>query len=174
MSTAKISRRYAVALFSLIEDGVDIRSALESVALMASNEEVEAILTNSAYPEELKSGLLKKALSGAGSEEVSRLVDLLCSRDKACLLPEIAGFVSDMVAEAEALVEAEVISAVDLDAASQASLLESLSAGVGKKVKLAFSRDESILGGVIVRIGDRKIDYSIKSKLDGLRRAIVS
>ncbi|MDX8397844.1 MAG: ATP synthase F1 subunit delta [Mariprofundaceae bacterium] len=174
MSTTKISRRYAVALFDLIEEGIDVRVALESVALFASNDDVAAILTAPDYPDSVKSSLLKKAVSGKGSEEVSRLIDLLCTRGKSCLLPEISQMLGEMVAAAESVVDAELVSAIDLNSESQQVLTESLAAVVGKKVKLAFSRDESILGGVVIRIGDRKIDCSIRSKLDGMRRAIVS
>ena len=53
-------------------------------------------------------------------------------------------------------------------------LSKALSDSTGKKVRLSVSEDKSILGGMVVRIGDRKIDYSLRTKLAGLRRALAS
>ncbi len=174
MSTAKISRRYAVALFELIQEGVDIRPALLEAATFASNAEAKAILESPAYPDAMKCDMLGKAVSGAGAKEVSRLVGILCERNKVILLPEIACLVDQMVAESESSVDAEVTSAVKLTAAVQKSLAGSLTSAVGKTVNIIASKDASILGGVVIRIGDRKIDCSVKGRLDGLKKAIIS
>lgn len=174
MSTAKISRRYAVALFELIEEGVDVRPALLEAAAFASDAEAKAILESPAYPSTMKCNMLKKAISGVGVKEISRLVEILCERNKAVLLPEIACLVDQMVAESEASVDAEVTSAVKLTAAVQKSLAESLTSAVGKAVNIIANKDASILGGIVIRIGDRKIDCSVRSRLDGLKKAIVS
>jgi len=174
MSTAKISRRYAVALFELIGEGVDIRPALLEAAAFVSDTEAKAILESPAYPQAMKSAMLNKAVSGSGAKEVSRLVELLCERNKSVLLPEISALVDEMVAESQSSVDAEVTSAVKLTAAVQKSLAGSLTSAVGKTVNIIANKDASILGGVVIRIGDRKIDCSVKGRLEGLKRAIVS
>lgn len=173
MSTTKISRRYAVALFELIQEGVDVRPALLEAATFASDAEAEAILGSPAYPTSVKCAMLGKAVSGAGANEVSRLVEVLCERNKVSLLPEISFLVDQMVADSESSVDAEVVSAVKLTAAVQTSLAGSLTSAVGKTVNIIASTDESILGGVVIRIGDRKIDCSVKGRLDGLKKVIV-
>jgi len=173
MSTAKISRRYAVALFELIQEGADIRPALLEVASFASDADAKVILESPAYPNTMKCAMLNKAISGSGSKEVARLVDLLCERGKACLLPEIACLVDEMIAASESSVDATVISATKLTAAAQKSLSASLTSAVGKTVNIIADKDASILGGVVIRIGDRKIDCSVKGRLDGLKKAIV-
>jgi len=174
MSTAKISRRYAVALFELIQEGTDVRPALLEAATFASNAEAKAILASPAYPNAVKVAMLGKAVSAAGAKEVARLAGLLCERNKSVLLPEIAHLVDEMVAESESSIDAEVTSAVKLTAAVQKSLAGSLTSAVGKTVNIIANKDASILGGVVIRIGDRKIDCSVKGRLDGLKRAIVS
>ncbi|MDQ6954099.1 MAG: ATP synthase F1 subunit delta [Mariprofundaceae bacterium] len=173
MSTAKISRRYAVALFDLIQEGVDVRPALLEAAAFSSNSEASAILKSPAYPNKVKCAMLKAAISGSGSDEVFRLVELLAERAKLVLLAEIAAQVLDMIAQAESSVDAGVTSAVKMSVAVQRALAESLTAAVGKKVNIVANTDTSILGGVIIRIGDRKIDCSVKSRLDALKRSIV-
>jgi len=174
MSTTKISRRYATALFDLIQEGVDILPALKEAAAFAANDEAKAILESPSYPDEMKQAMLNQAISSAGREEVSRLVGLLCSRGKATLLPEIASLVGKMLAKAESSVDVAITSAVDLDSGVQDTLSKGLSSATGKKIRLVMDTDTSILGGMIVRIGDRRIDYSVKGRLDGLKKAIVS
>jgi len=174
MSTTKVSRRYAVALFELIQEGVDIRPALLEAAAFASNAEAKVILESPVYPNAMKSAMVSKAVSSAGSEEVGRLIELLSERGKVCLLPEISCLVDEMIADSEATVDAEITAAVKLTAAAQKSLSASLTSAVGKTVNVIANKDSSILGGVVIRIGDRKIDCSVKGRLDGLKKAIVS
>jgi len=174
MSTTKISRRYAVALFELIQEGVDVRPALQSAAAFVANDEAAVVLNSPVYPDDIKVAVLTKAASGKGSEEVARLASLLCGRNKALLLPEIAGQVDEMIRQADSAVDAEITSAVDLSADAQAALASSLESAIGKKVQIVANKDESIVGGVVIRLGDRKIDCSVKGKLDGMKRAIIS
>lgn len=173
MSTARISRRYAQALFELIQEGADLQGPLASAATFAANDEVVRLLESPAYPASVKAGLFDKVVSGKGADEIKRLVALLCERGKAQLLPEIATEVEAMIAAASSGVEAEVAVAVDIDNKTKEALAKALSDASGRKVQLNVSKDESILGGIVVRIGDRKLDYSLKSKLDGLKRSMV-
>lgn len=174
MSTAKISRRYAVALFELIQEGVDVRPALLEAAAFASDAEAEAILGSAAYPSTMKLNMLNQAISGPGAKEISRLVNILCERNKVVLLPEIACLVDEMIAESESSVDAQVTTVVELTAAVEKTLAESLTSAIGKAVNIIASKDASILGGMVIRVGDRKIDCSVRGRLDGLKKAIVS
>lgn len=174
MSTAKISRRYAVALYELISDGVKLADDLASVAAIAAVDEVAAVLNEPEYPAELKVSILTKAAGGSIGGEVSNLLSMLAGRNKLSLLPEINAQVEAMVRQAERQLNAEVTVASSIDAATEEKLVKALSASTGKDVALSIKEDHSILGGMVVRIGDRKIDYSLRTKLTGLRRALAS
>jgi len=174
MSTSQISRRYARALFDLINEGTDVREDLAAVAAVASEAEVAALLVSPEYPATLKQQVIIKASGGTISAEVERLVTLLAERNKAALLPEIAMLVEEMIHLAESELEADVTVASTISEALQTKLSDALAASTGKKVRLSVSKDKSILGGMVIRIGDRKIDYSLRTKLAGLRRALAS
>jgi len=174
MSTSQISRRYAVALFELINEGSKIEKDLASVAAIAANDEVCALLASPDYPAELKQNVIIKAAGGKVSVEVKRLVTMLAERNKACLLPEINAQVEEMIHLATSKLDAEVTVASAISKAIQDKLSKALTASTGKQVNLTVSEDQAILGGLIVRIGDRKIDYSLRTKLAGLRRALAS
>jgi len=174
MSTSQISRRYARALFDLIQDGTDVREDLASVASAACEAQVAALLASPEYPAALKQTVIIKSAGDEISAEVVRLVGMLAERNKAVLLPEIATLVEEMIHEAESELEAEVTVASPIDEAMQGKLSKALEASTGKKVRLSISEDKTILGGMVVRIGDRKIDYSLRTKLTGLGRALAS
>lgn len=174
MSTTQISRRYASALFELISEGSKIQDDLARVAAVAANDEVDAVLSSPEYPADLKRNVLIEAAGGKVSAEIERLVSMLADRNKACLLPEINGLVEAMIHQAESELDAEVTVATAIDSATEEKLSSALAALTGKKVRLSVSEDQSILGGMVVRVGDRKIDYSLRTKLAGLRRALAS
>jgi len=174
MSTTQISRRYASALFELINEGSKIELDLAKVAAVAATDEVAAVLDCPEYPARLKCNIIIKAAGGKVSAEIGRLVGLLVERGKACLLPEINAQVKEMIRLAASKLDADVTVATSLSKAMQDKLCKALVASTGKQVRLSVSEDQSILGGMVVRIGDRKIDYSLRTKLAGLRRALAS
>lgn len=83
----------------------------------------------------------------------------------------IAGF-RRLAAEARGEVAADVTSAHALTADQQAELKQTLKAVAGKDVVLNLTVDPSILGGLVVRIGSRQIDTSLKTKLNSLKLAL--
>ncbi len=173
MSTRGIARRYARALFELESEGVKLADGLKTLAQVAQVEAVSEVLTDPQLPADVQAGVLIK-VAGKLPKELVSLVNMLCARGKGCLLPEIHELFESMRREASARVVAEVTAAVRLDAAVQDRLAKALARELGKKVDLKVSRDADILGGLIIRIGDRQIDYSLRGRLEGLRRAIAA
>jgi F-type H+-transporting ATPase subunit delta len=173
MRTQQISRRYARALFELEQDGAKNRAALEKLAAVAAVDAVREVLGNPNYPATLKASVLEKA-AGSLPAEMKRLVALLCERGKAELLPEIDALFEEMLRQAESEVEAEVVSAAKLSEAQKKGLAKALGDITGRSVRLNVTEDKSILGGLVVRIGDRLIDYSVRSRLEALKRAMAA
>lgn len=173
MRTRSISRRYARALFELDQEGADIRMPLNAVAEAVTIEDVRKLLAASQVQAKDKAAVIEK-VAGISSKEVARLVNILCERGKAELLPEIAELVESMARQAASEVEADVVAAVKLDAASEDKIAKALGKVVGRKVKLNVSHDATILGGLVIRIGDRQMDYSLRTRLQDLKRAMMS
>jgi len=173
MSTRSVARRYARALFELEQEGVKLRDSLAAVASVVAAPEIAVLLGRSGVPADRKAAVITRSAHNK-SKEIDRLVTLLCERNKAELLPEIAELVESMIRQAASEIEAEVIGAVKLDAASQDKIAKSLGKSLGRKVNLNVSCDPGILGGLVVRVGDRQLDYSLRTRLQGLKRAMVS
>jgi len=173
MSTSSISRRYARALFELEQEGVAIAKPLNMAAKVAAHAEVATLLDQPQIPATAKAAMIDKCGKGLG-KEVNRLVVMLCERGKASLLPEINGLFEESVLQATRAVEAELVSAIPLDKATQSKIAAALSKETGLKVSVKASEDKSIMGGLIVRLGDRQIDLSLRSRLEAMKQAMVS
>lgn len=174
MSSLAVSRRYARALFDLRAEGADLSGTLASLAAVVAVPDMEAFLDIPYLPVESKVATLEKAVGGKLSDELKRLVALLAGRGKTSLLPEINAVFERMVQEAEDQVVATVTVAAPLDAASEKKVKAAVAKVAGKKVQLDVVEDKQILGGMIVSIGDRQIDCSLRGKLEGLRKAIAA
>lgn len=90
-------------------------------------------------------------------------------------LPLVATAFEQYVQEAaQETLTGEVISAVALDAPQQARITEELRQRYGKGLELRFSVDETIIGGLIIRIGDRVLDNSLRSRLSAIQRNMLA
>ncbi|RLL54080.1 F0F1 ATP synthase subunit delta [Mariprofundus sp. EBB-1] len=174
MSTTQISRRYAVALFELIGEGVNLREDLAKAATIVALDEVSEVVASPEYPASLKQDVVVTAVGEKIAPEVERLLAVLAEREKLSLLPEISALVEEMIRLAESEIDAEVTVAAKLNKAIADKLTKALEDTTGKKVRVSVTQDKAILGGMVVRIGDRKIDYSLRSKLAGLHRVLAS
>jgi len=173
MSTRPVSRRYARALFELEQEGVRLREPLAAVASVVVVPEVAGLLGKSGVPANRKAAVITRSAHNK-SKEIERLVTMLCERNKAELLPEISELVEAMARQAASEIEADVVAAVKLDAAAKNSIAKALGKVVGRKVNLNVSQDAGIMGGLVVQIGDRQLDYSLRTRLQDLKRAMVS
>ncbi len=174
MSSLAVSRRYARALFELSGEGVDVATGLAALAEAASVKDVQAFLELPNISAEQKVEVLRK-IAGTSSKELDRLVTMLCERGKASLIPEINDIFAEMVRESEASVVATVVVAAKPDAATKKKIEAAVSGLAGKKkVQLEIVEDKQILGGMVVNIGDRQIDGSLRGRLEGLRKAVAA
>ncbi len=173
MSTRSVSSRYARALFEIEQEGGRIRHSLARAVRVIGVSEILNLLGMPQVPSMTKAEVIDKAAGGL-SQEIRRLVEMLCARDRAELLPEIAGMVEEMERQAASEVEAEVISVIKLNAEMKEKIAAALGKAVSHKVTLDVKCDPDILGGLVIRIGDRQMDYSLRTRLRGLRKAMLS
>jgi len=166
-----IARRYAAALFELHQEGVDVTAGLQKVAQVAANSDAKVLLINTQISAENRAGIIMKAAS-VEDEHILRLITILASRRKATLLPAISELLDQLVRDANAEVMVDVTVAIKMDKALATKLKDSISSGLGKQVELNIQQDASILGGMILNIGDRQIDHSVRGRINGLKRAL--
>lgn len=169
-----IAGRYAVALYDLAEEGgllEEVEGDLAKVAaLLEQSDEFSGLVG---------SPLLSRAQQAAALETVADHLDLgaltrkflgvlAANRRLGYLAQAIAGF-QKLLAHKRGEVTAEVTSAQPLSEAQNDALKASLKAAVGREVTFDKHVDESLLGGLVIKIGSRMVDSSLKTKLQNLK-----
>ena len=168
------AKRYAEAAHLLArEEGKEEAWAagLAAMAQLFHDPQAQAFLESSRVPLAAKQGLLDKALQGA-DPLVMNLALLLLRRVRTSLGPQIAEAYQEILDEAKGISHAVVTSAVPLSAADMKAVERRLREITGGEVVFQTQVDDGILGGLIVRIGDRLIDGSTRSRLQALKSAI--
>ena len=169
--------RYANALFEL---------AREEGALEETERDVEALgqaLTESAdFRTLIASPLYGRDDQARGMAAVAEKMELsplvrnvaalMASKRRLYMLPKVIGIFRALLAEHRGEVTAEVVSARELSDDQAEKLTQTLKSAEGRDVKLNVTVDESLIGGLVVRVGSRMIDTSIRSKLAQLQNVM--
>lgn len=177
MSYVTIARNYAEALFALGERSGQTARYAELIDALAGAVEttpaVQGVLMSPRVPKAAKARLLGAALSDAPREFVLFL-QALVKRGRQQLLRPIAAEYMALLDIKLNRVRAGVTLARPADEALRRSIAEALSRQLGKEVLPSFSVDPEILGGSIVRVGERIHDGSLRRRLTKLRRHLLA
>jgi F-type H+-transporting ATPase subunit delta len=172
-----IARNYAEALFELSEHSGRAERYAELIEAVAAAVEttpqVQGVLVSPRVPKAEKTRLLAAALPDVPREFVLFL-QALVRRGRQQLLGEIAREFHDLLDIKLNRVRAGVTLARPADEALRKSIKERLSRQLGKEVLPSFSVDPEILGGAIVRVGERIHDGSVRRRMTKLRRQLLA
>lgn len=163
-----LARPYAEAVFERARESKTLTSWSEMLAFLAVVAADDNMQRLSGNPRVNRARFLELILSICGqhfNDEGTNLVRLLVENRRLDLLPEIIAQFESLRAEAEARVEATVVSPFPLEAAQMKTISESLRRKFGREVNLMTQTDKSLLGGIVIRVGDMVIDGSIRGRL---------
>lgn len=169
-----VARRYAQAYFDLAREVNDVpvwRSELAAVTNTLSDPSVASALQNPRLPLAQRVRLGMDLLEGAATPG-RNLAHLLIERRRTQLAAEILSAYDELADRASGVLRAEVLTAVPVDAQLQERITRELSRRFGQSVRPTVRHDPSILGGLVVRVGDRVIDDSIRTHLQQLQAAL--
>jgi len=141
-------------------------------ALVARTPALRSALTDPALPLQNKHALADDLLTGKATDRAQALIRLALDLDNGHDLDRTCQALSDLAAARRDRVVAEVRSVVPLDGARQQRLAEVLTQITGKRVELRTSIDESIIGSVVVKLGDEVFDGSVRNRLEQARQAL--
>ena len=168
------AKRYAEAAYLIArEDGKEDAwsEGLGALADLFGDPLAQAFLENSRVSPVEKAQLVERALAGV-DPLVLNLARLLMRRGKSAIGPQVREAFQELLDEAKGVSHATVTSAVPLSADDVNAVTLRLRDITGGSVVVDARVDEAILGGLVVRIGDRLIDGSTKSKLVALKRQL--
>lgn len=177
MISSKVSRRYAKALFSLgREDGRYEqygRELQEFGEFCLKQQEFFRVISNRIFPTEDRRKILEAVLSkGTFSETVQNFLRLLLERNRMGHIQGICETYARLMDEASNVTRAEVASAKPMKEESLEKLRKALESFTAKQVKLSLREEPSLIGGLVVKIGDMVLDGSVKAQLEGLKASL--
>jgi F-type H+-transporting ATPase subunit delta len=171
------ARRYAEAARSLAErDGSlgDWVGALETASSRLTDAQVMRVLADPAIAFDDRRRVTEAMLGDSVTGAPRNLVLLLVRRGRIELLPRVASELRRLWEQRQGIVHAVVTSAAPLTQAEGDAVRDKLAAMTGDTVELELQVDPSLLGGVLVRLGDRLIDGSVRGRLERLRTRLTS
>lgn len=177
MIGAKISKRYAKALLSIgqaegryEEYGENLK---EFADFCLANKEFYRIISSKIFSLEDRRKVLEAVLGKSGfMDTVKNFLRLLLDKDRIGAVKEITDYYASLTDEISGTVRADIITAKPLKKKALGRIEEVLASLTAKRVKSSVKEDISLIGGVVVKIGDLVLDGSVKAQIEGLKETM--
>lgn len=150
------------------------RADLDESAGVIGDERALAVVGNPAISVEKRVSVLHDLLQGRVSAQALNLDDLMVQRDCIEDLPRVAAEFRRLDDDRQGITHATATSAIELTPDEIRDLTTRLEQSTGGRIALDVEVDPSLLGGIVVRVGDRLIDGSVRGRLERLRNQLVS
>lgn len=170
-----VARPYALAAFDEAQKAGELAAwsdMLERLADAVSNAEIQGLISNPRVPKEQIESLVLALIGEKQKPTRVNFLRLLLENHRLILLPEITKIFQALRAEAEKTVDVVVTSAFDLTDSQKQKIATALKARMKREIRLNCETDPALLGGVVIRAGDRVIDGSARTRLSELASAL--
>lgn len=172
-----IAGRYATALFELaLEQGAadDVAGDLDGLgALIDESDDLLRLVRSPVLTRAEQSRAMAAILEKAGVHILTRnFIGLIAANRRLFALPAMIRAYQQLLAAHRGEIAGAVISASPLSDAQLDAVRKQLAQAMGQEVQLESTVDESLIGGLVVRVGSRMIDYSLRTKLQNLKIAM--
>lgn len=173
-----VSRTYGEALFSIAkEEGREISflEEAETVAkILKQNPEFDRMMLHPGIPKQEKLSVVRQVFGGRASEEMTGFLETVVQKERYADLSDILQYFIGRIKEDQKIGIAHVASAVELSERQKKQVLDRLLETAGyRTMEMHYSVDPELIGGMRIRIGDRVIDSSVRSRLDDLTRQLL-
>ncbi len=170
-----IARPYALAAFDEAQRLAALpawSTMLQSLSDAIQDEQVRALIANPRVPKVQMENLMLAFGGTKLSAAQGNFIRILLENHRLILLPEIAAIFEMMRAETEKIVDVVVTSAFDLSESQKQKITTALKMRIQREIRLDCKVDPELLGGVVIRAGDRVIDGSARTRLSELASAL--
>jgi F-type H+-transporting ATPase subunit delta len=179
MANLRIAKRYAKALFEIAEETKKLEKITNDVvfidSLIRSSRELQLFLKSPIIKEDKKREVLKEIFSDSRVDPVTlKFIMLLVEKKREDILHDIVKVYQQIYDEKMGIVSAEVITAVEVGERLKKKIEQKILELTGaKKVKASYRVDPSIIGGIVIRVGDTVYDASIRRRIQLLREQLI-
>ena len=171
------ARRYAEAAFEVaMRDGSlePWRAELDLAAAIIGDERTLKVLANPAISGDRRATALGELLEGRVSQPVQNLIQFMLRRRRIEDVPRVAAEFRRLDDDRQGITHATATSAAPLTPDETRALTERLEQSTGGRIALDTEVDPSLLGGLVVRVGDLLMDGSVRGRLERLRNQLIS
>ena len=175
--SASIAGRYAQALFDIVKESGGIDQLATQIndlkAALQGSDALRDMISSPIYTRSQQQSAIRAVATRMElAAPLANTLALMAQNRRLFALPQLIARLQALIADDRGEVTADVVSAVPLSDDQKQRLTATLAEKSGKTVKLNTSVDESLIGGMIVKLGSQMIDSSIKSKLASLQNAM--
>jgi F-type H+-transporting ATPase subunit delta len=169
------ARPYAQAAFEEAQKLSDLKGwseVLQSLSEAVIYPEIRSVISSPRVAKTQMVGLLVDLLGGQLKPQHVNFIRVLAENQRLLLLPDIAAIFDFLKAEAEKTVNVVVDSAFELSTEQQNKIVSSMKKRMGREIKLTCTVNKELLGGVVIRAGDKVIDGSARTRLGEMATAL--
>ena len=169
--------RYATAIFELAKATNSLKPLEADIAALdgalADSADLRNLITSPVYTRDQVSAAITAVGAKMGlSQTVKGALGLMAQKRRLFALPQVLRALRSLIAKEKGEVEAEVTSAQPLTKAQETEITDVLKARVGKKINLKTTVDETLIGGLVIKVGSHMIDSSIRAQLAALKNSM--
>jgi F-type H+-transporting ATPase subunit delta len=178
LSVQTVARRYATALADVVMargEAQEVQQELDSWAgMIQSNEQLLEVFRNPTIPYDQKRKVLSTLIARARVRPTTaNFLQVLLQNQRLADLAEIYKRFAQVLDERSGVVSAQVTTARAVPRDAQEALRSKLASLTGKSVRLSFTTDESLIGGIVTRIGSTIYDGSVRNQLQQVKERLV-
>ncbi len=178
MSIATVASRYAKSLIELAKEKKVVDEVYNDMVLFSKtadeNRILMKVLGSPVVRHEKKLGILKGLFQDKVDPVSFSIFNIITRKNREAILDAIADEYIRQYDDYKGIQKATVISSTALTPEVKKQFITSLEASTGKKIELEEKIDDSLVGGYVLRVGDRQVDASLKSRLNALKIKLVS
>ena len=173
MIKSQVGRRYSKAIFEIAEEKNQVKEIYEmlnsAMVLYRTDKEFKNFILNPLIDNEQKKSVLNEIFGKDNSENLNILLYILDKGRMNCIKYIVAEYLK-IYYRKNRILDVKAIFTKELTDEQKKKLIDKLSQKTGKEINLEIKIDKNILGGGIIRIGDKIIDGSIRRELDNWKR----
>jgi F-type H+-transporting ATPase subunit delta len=174
---SRVAKRYAKALLSLGQEEGRFqeygRDLDDFSRFFDANQELREILTSPAFVVSDRKKILNGILAKSEySETVKNFLNLLLDKNRMEAIREVNSYYEKLMDEVSQIARVDVIAPIPLREDAARSLEKALEEMTSKRIRMELKEDKSLIGGLVVKIGDLVLDGSIKAQIEGLKESL--
>ena len=176
MKGTKVAIRYAKSLLELAieKNAVDqVAGDMNFLAETMQNRDFQLLLSSPIVKADKKITIFRE-IFGQFEELTNAFIELITKNGREIFLPEIASAFEKQVKEHKGIVPVTLVSATPLESDTKSAILSKLDASVNGTLELTEIIDPALIGGFIIKMGDKQIDSSVSSQMNRLKQRLMN